>query len=42
MEQLTPYECIEDWRTDWAAKWREIVFKAWFNRVAVHGLASPR
>ena len=28
-----PYDCIEGWRTGWADKWTEIVFKAWFNRV---------
>lgn len=33
MEQMTPYDCIEDWRTDWADKWSEIIFKAWFNRI---------
>jgi xanthine dehydrogenase/oxidase len=33
LEQFTPHECIEDWRTDWAGKWREIVFKAWYHRV---------
>jgi xanthine dehydrogenase/oxidase len=33
MEQFTPHSRIEDWRTDWAGKWKEIVFKAWFERV---------
>jgi xanthine dehydrogenase/oxidase len=33
LEQFTPYDCIEGWRTGWADKWKEIVFKAWFNRV---------
>src|SRR5258708_21373452 len=33
MEQFTPHSRIEDWRTDWSGKWKEIVFKAWFERV---------
>lgn len=33
LEQFTPHDCIEDWRTDWAGKWQEIAFKAWVNRV---------
>lgn len=33
LEQFTPDQRIENWRTDWAEKWKEIVFKAWFNRV---------
>jgi xanthine dehydrogenase small subunit len=33
LEQFTPQDCIEGWRTDWAGHWKEIVFKAWFNRV---------
>jgi xanthine dehydrogenase/oxidase len=33
MEQFNPHNCIEHWRYDWAGSWREIVFKAWFNRV---------
>ncbi len=33
LEQMNPYEAIGDWRTDWAGRWREVVFKAWFNRV---------
>ncbi len=33
LEQFTPHDCIEGWRTGWADKWKEIVFKAWFNRV---------
>ncbi|ODU00249.1 MAG: xanthine dehydrogenase, partial [Planctomycetes bacterium SCN 63-9] len=44
MEQMTPYDCIEDWRTDWSEKWSEIIFKAWFNRVnlsAAELYASP-
>src|SRR5262249_54958857 len=33
MEQFTPHNRIENWRTEWASKWKEIVFKAWFERV---------
>jgi xanthine dehydrogenase/oxidase len=33
MEQFTPHSRIEGWRTDWAGKWKEIIFKAWFERV---------
>ncbi len=33
MEQFNPHNCIDDWRISWSAKWKEIVFKAWFNRV---------
>jgi xanthine dehydrogenase/oxidase len=33
VEQFTPHDCIQGWRTDWAGKWGEVVFKAWFNRV---------
>jgi xanthine dehydrogenase/oxidase len=33
LEQITPRDCIDDWRLYWAAKWKDIVFKAWFNRV---------
>jgi len=33
LEQLTPHSCIEDWRTKWPEKWKEIVFQAWFQRV---------
>lgn len=33
LEQFTPHSCIEDWRTKWAEKWKEIVFQAWFERV---------
>lgn len=33
LEQFTPHNRIENWRTEWAAKWPEIVFKAWFERV---------
>ncbi len=33
MEQYTPSSRIENWRTDWAANWKEIIFKAWFHRV---------
>jgi len=33
LEQLNPYNRIDGWRTDWGDKWREVVFKAWFNRV---------
>ncbi len=33
MEQFTPQNRIENWRTHWSDKWTEIVFKAWFHRV---------
>lgn len=33
MEQFTPHKRIEHWRTKWAEKWPEIIFKAWFERV---------
>jgi len=33
MEQFSPHDCIEHWRYDWAGSWREIIFKAWFNRI---------
>jgi xanthine dehydrogenase/oxidase len=33
LEQFTPYSRIEDWRTHWSEKWKEVVFKAWFNRI---------
>ena len=33
MEQFNPHNCIEHWRYDWAGCWKEIVFKAWFNRI---------
>ncbi len=33
MEQYLPNERIENWRTHWAEKWKEIVFKAWFHRI---------
>lgn len=33
LEQFTPKTCIEDWRTKWQEKWKEIVFQAWFQRI---------
>ena len=33
LEQFTPHSCIEDWRTKWQEKWKEIVFQAWFQRI---------
>lgn len=33
LEQFTPQSRIEDWRTKWQEKWKEIVFQAWFQRV---------
>jgi xanthine dehydrogenase/oxidase len=33
VEQFQPHDCIQHWRYDWAGCWREIVFRAWFNRV---------
>jgi len=33
MEQYAPDQRIENWRTHWAEKWQEIIFKAWFHRV---------
>ena len=35
IEQFTPTQTIENWRTQWAEKWKEIIFKAWFNRVGL-------
>lgn len=33
LEQFTPHSCIEDWRTKWEEKWKQIVFQAWFQRI---------
>jgi xanthine dehydrogenase/oxidase len=33
LEQYTPFDCIEGWRSGWQDKWKEIIFGAWFNRV---------
>jgi xanthine dehydrogenase/oxidase len=33
LEQFQPHDCIQHWRYHWAGCWREIVFRAWFNRV---------
>jgi xanthine dehydrogenase/oxidase len=33
LEQFQPHDCIQHWRYNWAGCWREIVFRAWFNRV---------
>lgn len=33
LEQFNPRNCIQHWRYDWSGNWREIVFKAWFNRI---------
>lgn len=33
LEQLVPNQRIENWRTQWSEKWKEIIFKAWFNRI---------
>lgn len=33
LEQFTPHSLIEDWRTKWQEKWKEIIFQAWFQRV---------
>jgi len=33
LEQYVPKERIENWRTHWSEKWKEIIFKAWFYRV---------
>ncbi len=33
MEQYLPNERIDDWRTHWGDKWKEIIFKAWYHRV---------
>jgi xanthine dehydrogenase/oxidase len=33
LEQFQPRDCIQHWRYDWAGCWREIIFRAWFNRV---------
>lgn len=33
IEQFNPHTRIDDWRTNWSERWKEIVFKAWFNRI---------
>lgn len=33
LEQFTPHSRIEDWRTNWQEKWKEIIFQAWFQRI---------
>lgn len=33
LEQFTPHSRIEDWRTKWQEKWKEIIFQAWFQRI---------
>lgn len=33
LEQFTPHSRIEEWRTKWQEKWKEIVFQAWFQRI---------
>ena len=33
LEQYTPYDCIQGWRTGWGDVWGEVVFRAWFNRI---------
>lgn len=33
LEQFTPQTRIEDWRTKWQEKWKEIIFQAWFQRI---------
>lgn len=33
LEQFTPQSRIEDWRTHWQDKWKEIIVQAWFQRV---------
>ncbi|MGE3808923.1 MAG: molybdopterin cofactor-binding domain-containing protein, partial [Gemmataceae bacterium] len=33
LENYRPHEAINYWRTDWAGKWQEIVFQAWFHRI---------
>ncbi len=33
LEQFTPHARVEDWRSHWSDKWKEIVFQAWFNRI---------
>jgi len=33
MEQFVPDQRIENWRTHWSDKWKEIISKAWFYRV---------
>ena len=33
LEQFNPHDCIDDWRLNWSEKWKEIVFRAWFNRI---------
>ncbi len=33
LENYQPHESINYWRSDWAGKWKEIVYQAWFHRV---------
>jgi xanthine dehydrogenase/oxidase len=33
MESYVPHVRIEDWRTQWSEKWKEVIFKAWFHRI---------
>jgi len=33
LEQFVPQQRIENWRTHWLEKWKEIIFQAWFYRI---------
>ncbi len=33
LEQFVPQQSIENWRTHWTEKWKEIIFQAWFYRI---------
>ena len=35
LEQYNPHDCISEWRIDWADRWKEIVARAWLNRVSL-------
>lgn len=35
LEQFNPHDCISEWRIDWADRWKEIVSKAWLNRISL-------
>ena len=33
LEQFVPQQSVENWRTHWSEKWKEIIFQAWFYRI---------
>ena len=42
LEQFVPNQRIENWRSHWAEKWKEIIFKAWFNRINLSAGGSTK